>query len=195
MKKPFPFLRCGVLLLAGACMGMPALLGAGDGAAAAPAAKPRPLPVQLDLAAVRTLAVQQDGRKKPLDTVAREVIYGLTGRSIFGSTYFVDAASGVRPDPVILLLALWWGRLNSPFISVCLHCPERTTGRSERYILIPKPSHRPVNFFRETNWILCSIMIRRVPQECWRRKGQKDQPPLRVNFVLSSTTLKLSRKI
>jgi chorismate mutase len=92
-------------------------------------------------------------------------------------------------------ISMWWGRLNSPFTSVCLHCPERTTGRSVPYTLIPKPSHRPGNFFRGTNWILCSIMIRRVQQECWRRRDRKGLPPLQVNFVQSSIILKRLKKI
>ena len=53
-----------------------------------------PLPTTLDLSTIRALPVQHDGRWPPLDTVARNIVWQVTG----------DVYS-VGRDPVLLLLA------------------------------------------------------------------------------------------
>ena len=70
----------------------------------------------LDLSALQSVAVQKDGRKKPLDTVAMESIQRITGK-----TRFKDAETGRTLGPMELLLSMWletreW--LNAPVIYV-----------------------------------------------------------------------------
>jgi cytochrome c-type biogenesis protein CcsB len=57
----------------------------------------------LDFTALRYLAVQKDGRKKPLDTVALETIEKLTGKNAF-----VDPESGRKMEPMDVLLSMWF---------------------------------------------------------------------------------------
>ncbi len=64
-------------------------LWAATGAAAMP-----PVPAHLDLSEIRSLPLQHDGRWPPLDTVARDTVESITGR-----TFFRDI------DPVVLTLA------------------------------------------------------------------------------------------
>lgn len=61
--------------------------------AAAPASDAK-LPANLDLSAIRALAVQHDGRWPPLDTVARDTVETITGEAFYEGH-----------DPVLLLLA------------------------------------------------------------------------------------------
>ena len=56
----------------------------------------------LDFTALRFLAVQKDGRKKPLDTVALETVEKLTGRKTF-----LDPDSGRQMEPMDVLLSMW----------------------------------------------------------------------------------------
>ena len=56
----------------------------------------------LDFTALRFVAVQKDGRKKPLDTVALETVEKLTGRKTF-----LDPDSGRRMEPMDVLLSMW----------------------------------------------------------------------------------------
>lgn len=57
----------------------------------------------LDFTALRFLAVQKDGRKKPLDTVALETVKKLTGRNVF-----VDPESGRQMESMDVLLSMWF---------------------------------------------------------------------------------------
>ena len=57
----------------------------------------------LDFTALRYLAVQKDGRKKPLDTVALETVKKLTGKNAF-----VDPESGRTMEPMDVLLSMWF---------------------------------------------------------------------------------------
>ncbi len=71
---------------------------------------------ELDFSALQSVAVQKDGRKKPLDTVAIESIQRITGK-----TRFKDAETGRTLGPMELLLSIWletreW--LNTPVIYV-----------------------------------------------------------------------------
>ncbi len=70
----------------------------------------------LDFSTLKYLAVQKDGRKKPLDTVALETVQKMTGRRSF-----VDPASGRKMEAMDVLLSMWlqardWG--NTPVILV-----------------------------------------------------------------------------
>jgi cytochrome c-type biogenesis protein CcsB len=56
----------------------------------------------LDFTALQFLAVQKDGRKKPLDTVALETIQKLTGKKTF-----LDSESGRQMEPMDLLVSMW----------------------------------------------------------------------------------------
>jgi cytochrome c-type biogenesis protein CcsB len=56
----------------------------------------------LDFTALRFLAVQKDGRKKPLDTVALETVEKLTGRKTF-----LDPDSGRKMESMDVLLSMW----------------------------------------------------------------------------------------
>src|SRR5882724_10918771 len=56
----------------------------------------------LDFTALRFLAVQKDGRKKPLDTVALETVEKLTGKKSF-----TDPESGRSMAPMDVLLSMW----------------------------------------------------------------------------------------
>lgn len=98
-----PFARAaGTAVLALSClllMGQPALATPQGGAdAQAPAAAAKPditlAPTQLDLSATRHLAVQANGRVRPLDTYARELVMTVTGRESFE-----------RYDPVDLVMS------------------------------------------------------------------------------------------
>lgn len=65
----------------------------------------------LDFSTLKHLAVQRDGRKKPLDTVALETLQKLTGKRVF-----VDPESGRRMEPMDVLLSMWfetrdWGQV------------------------------------------------------------------------------------
>src|ERR1043166_4964913 len=65
----------------------------------------------LDFTTLRFLAVQKDGRKKPLDTFALETVKKLTGRNVF-----VDPESGRQMEPMDVLLSMWleardWGKI------------------------------------------------------------------------------------
>jgi cytochrome c-type biogenesis protein CcsB len=57
----------------------------------------------LDFTALRYLAVQKDGRKKPLDTVALETMEKLTGKKTF-----LDPESGRQMQPMDLLMSMWF---------------------------------------------------------------------------------------
>ena len=57
----------------------------------------------LDFTTLRYLAVQKDGRKKPLDTVALETVKKLTGKNAF-----VDPESGRTMEPMDVLLSMWF---------------------------------------------------------------------------------------
>jgi len=68
-----------------------------------------------DLGALRTLAVQLDGRKKPLDTVAKETV-----TQIHGSTHY-QPRSGESEDYLSTYLALWFNSRDwnqEPFVLV-----------------------------------------------------------------------------
>jgi cytochrome c-type biogenesis protein CcsB len=56
----------------------------------------------LDFTALRFVAVQKNGRKKPLDTVALETVEKLTGRKTF-----LDPDSGRQMEPMDVLLSMW----------------------------------------------------------------------------------------
>jgi cytochrome c-type biogenesis protein CcsB len=56
----------------------------------------------LDFSALKYLAVQKDGRKKPLDTVAIETVQKLTGKKAF-----VEPDSGRKMQPMDVLLSMW----------------------------------------------------------------------------------------
>src|SRR5580698_8679914 len=56
----------------------------------------------MDFTTLRFLAVQKDGRKKPLDTVALETIEKLTGKKSF-----VDTESGRTMEPMDVLMSMW----------------------------------------------------------------------------------------
>jgi cytochrome c-type biogenesis protein CcsB len=65
----------------------------------------------LDFSALKYLAVQKDGRKKPLDTVALETVQKLTGKRTF-----VDPQTGRKMEPLDVLLSMWletrdWGNI------------------------------------------------------------------------------------
>ncbi len=85
--------RCMVLKLL-LCLGLTALATEASGAQS-PAS--RPAWTALDFAPVRTIPVQYGGRTMPLDTLAREIIWQVTGRR-----------SWQGYDPVGLLLAWTW---------------------------------------------------------------------------------------
>jgi cytochrome c-type biogenesis protein CcsB len=57
----------------------------------------------LDFTALKFLAVQKDGRKKPLDTVALETVEKLTGKKTF-----LDVDSGRRMEPMDVLMSMWF---------------------------------------------------------------------------------------
>ncbi len=57
----------------------------------------------LDFTALRFLAVQKDGRKKPLDTVALETVEKLTGKKTF-----LDRESGRQMEPMDVLMSMWF---------------------------------------------------------------------------------------
>jgi cytochrome c-type biogenesis protein CcsB len=70
----------------------------------------------LDFTALRYLAVQKDGRKKPLDTVAVETLQKLTGKR-----QWTDPTSGRVLQPMDVLVSMWletrdWGQ--TPIILV-----------------------------------------------------------------------------
>ena len=80
------------------------------------------------LEAVRTLAVQIDGRKKPLDTVAKETI-----AQIHGSEHY-NAADGASLDALSSYLSLWFNTRNwneEPFVLVNYRPLKAATGLSE----------------------------------------------------------------
>jgi hypothetical protein len=56
----------------------------------------------MDFTALRFLAVQKDGRKKPLDTVALETVEKLSGKKSFA-----DPESGRVMEPMDVLLSMW----------------------------------------------------------------------------------------
>jgi len=58
----------------------------------------------LDFTALGFLAVQKDGRKKPLDTVALETVEKLTGKKTF-----LDPESGRQMEPMDVLMSMWFG--------------------------------------------------------------------------------------
>ena len=65
----------------------------------------------LDFSVLKQLAIQKDGRKKPLDTVAVETVQKLTGKRSF-----VDPDSGRRMEPMDVMLSMWfqardWGQV------------------------------------------------------------------------------------
>ncbi|MEL6383078.1 MAG: cytochrome c biogenesis protein CcsA [Cyanobacteria bacterium J06626_18] len=67
------------------------------------------------LESLRTLAVQLDGRKKPLDTVAQETV-----AKIHGSTTY-QSAEGAKEDALSTYLAMWFNTRNwneEPFVLV-----------------------------------------------------------------------------
>ena len=67
------------------------------------------------LEALRSLTVQLDGRKKPLDTVAQETV-----AKIHGSTTY-QLADGTREDALSTYLAMWFNTRNwneEPFVLV-----------------------------------------------------------------------------
>lgn len=82
--------------------GLPSNAPAGDAVAKREFAK------KLDLAPLRDLAVQHDGRVKILDTLARETVRAITGRKdfidILPPKAGDDAAQTWKPDPVFTLL-------------------------------------------------------------------------------------------
>ncbi len=57
----------------------------------------------LDFTTLRFLAVQKDGRKKPLDTVALETVEKLTGKKTFR-----DPESGRQMEPMDVLMSMWF---------------------------------------------------------------------------------------
>jgi cytochrome c-type biogenesis protein CcsB len=57
----------------------------------------------LDFTALRFLAAQKDGRKKPLDTVALETVEKLTGKKAF-----LDSESGRQMEPMDVLMSMWF---------------------------------------------------------------------------------------
>lgn len=57
---------------------------------------------ELDFSTLKTLAVQKDGRKKPLGTVANETIQRITGK-----TSYQDPDTGCKLEPMELLLSMW----------------------------------------------------------------------------------------
>jgi cytochrome c-type biogenesis protein CcsB len=57
----------------------------------------------LDFTALRFLAVQKEGRKKPLDTVALETVEKLTGKKAF-----LDSESGRQMEPMDVLMSMWF---------------------------------------------------------------------------------------
>ena len=68
-----------------------------------------------DLGALRALAVQLDGRKKPLDTVAQETV-----AKIHGATTY-KLANGAKEDSLSTYLAMWFNTRNwneEPFVLV-----------------------------------------------------------------------------
>lgn len=67
------------------------------------------------LESLRTLAVQLDGRKKPLDTVAQETVAKIHGSTIY------QQANGVTEDALSTYLAMWFNTRNwneEPFVLV-----------------------------------------------------------------------------
>ena len=56
----------------------------------------------MDFTTLRYLAVQKDGRKKPLDTVALETVEKFTGKKSF-----TDPESGRVMEPMDVLLSMW----------------------------------------------------------------------------------------
>jgi cytochrome c-type biogenesis protein CcsB len=56
----------------------------------------------LDFTALKYIAVQKDGRKKPLDTVATETVQKLTGKSSW-----TDPETGRRLEPMDVALSMW----------------------------------------------------------------------------------------
>ncbi len=56
----------------------------------------------MDFTTLRFLAVQKDGRKKPLDTVALETVEKLTGKKSF-----TDPESGRVMEPMDVLMSMW----------------------------------------------------------------------------------------
>ena len=77
------------------------------------------------LESLRTLAVQLDGRKKPLDTVAKETV-----AKIHGSTTYVKA-DGTREDSLSTYLAMWFNTRNwneEPFVLVSYRPLKEATG-------------------------------------------------------------------
>jgi len=57
---------------------------------------------ELDFSLLKTLAVQKDGRKKPLDTVANETVQRITGK-----TSVKDPDTGRKMEAIELLLSMW----------------------------------------------------------------------------------------
>jgi cytochrome c-type biogenesis protein CcsB len=77
------------------------------------------------LESLRTLAVQLDGRKKPLDTVAKETV-----AKIHGSTHY-QQANGVQADYLNTYLAMWFNTRNwneEPFVLVSYRPLKELTG-------------------------------------------------------------------
>lgn len=86
--------------------------GHNHGAAGMPAAGAETPPnlswSPLDFVPLAHLAVQEDGRKKPLDTVARETMSKITGQALFsGNSNFKDPATGRAVDTMDLFLSIW----------------------------------------------------------------------------------------
>src|SRR3712207_3958754 len=89
-----------------------AILGLWAAAAASPAARgnmpppPAPLPLVMDVSAIKPLPVLDNGRVKPFDTVAREFARVVTGRERFGVVEGEGAAQrvAVRMEPAALVL-------------------------------------------------------------------------------------------
>ncbi|MDA0268236.1 MAG: cytochrome c biogenesis protein CcsA [Cyanobacteria bacterium] len=77
------------------------------------------------LESMRTLAVQLDGRKKPLDTVAKETV-----AKIHGSTRY-ERADGSKEDYLSTYLAMWFNTRNwneEPFVLVSYRPLKEATG-------------------------------------------------------------------
>src|SRR5579862_4719923 len=57
----------------------------------------------MDFTALKFLAVQKDGRKKPLDTVALETVEKITGKKSF-----TDPETGRVMEPMDVMLSMWF---------------------------------------------------------------------------------------
>jgi chorismate mutase len=80
-------------------------------------------------------------------------------------------------------------------LPISLYYREPTTGKYIPYTLTPRRLRKQGTFFQGINLSPLNIMILRVLQKCWRRKGQKYLPQLRASFVQSFIIWKLSKRI